>query len=287
MQKYLKGIQAIIAGFTAALLFFVPALAEPVAGSDMVQWFNSQTPVNYYVDVPMRSRPVLYYAQNDPVWENVRYRNRNSEEKRYRTIGSGGCEPVATAIALRYLLSDEQLWTLNEITYGKKGFTFCTCSCAYFHCNHQHEQFKIESMDDMERYLPIALAGFAAGNNPLGRGGYNAINMILSYFDLPYKKGKGGVDAVTAVDNGAIAIINVGTAECPFTQNGHYLTLMGTDETYLYFLDPYLHDYKETDKRQVLELLSPGFVRAKRTDLKFLGITGYLALFPNDTATEQ
>lgn len=50
----------------------------------------------------------------------------------------------------------------------KNGFTFCTCSVNQYYCNHTHAQYRLETPAEFKRYLPVAMASFATGNNIWG-----------------------------------------------------------------------------------------------------------------------
>jgi hypothetical protein len=48
----------------------------------------------------------------------------------------------------------------------------------------------------------------------------------------------------------------------PFTRSGHFMVICGTDDKYMYFLDPLRRDtYEEYDRRGYAEILEPGVCR--------------------------
>ena len=80
---------------------------------DMKDYFDAQTPLSHYVTVPGRARPVMLYAQNDPLWADIRYHQRDKRRKSF-SIGGTGCEPTSMAIIYRYLFTDNELMELME-----------------------------------------------------------------------------------------------------------------------------------------------------------------------------
>ena len=59
----------------------------------------------------------------------------------------------------------------------KNGFTFCTCSVNQYYCNHTHAQYRLETPAEFKRYLPVAMASFATGNNIWGEDVYKRQDM--------------------------------------------------------------------------------------------------------------
>ena len=257
--------------------------AEETPPPDLQALYDGRVTASYWVEIPGRVRPVLYYAQNDPVWGDVPFKRRDKSHHPGRTIALSGCEPTAMAIVLRHLLTDEELMSLFELSFLERGLDFCICSAAPFGCSKKHEQYPVDSQEKLSRYFAVVMAGFAGGNNPIGLGGHNTINMITHAYDLEYRRTGDDQEAVKAIDRGAIAIISSGSNTSAISATGHYLTLMGSDEEYLYFLDPFLRDsYEETDRNRVIELISPGYFRVKRENQQALVITGYLLFEPRN-----
>ena len=117
------------------------------------------------VNVPGRGE-MQYYAQNDPVWAAMRYEARRS--KQARPFGQGGCGPTSMAMAIANLVPEESLGGISAYARVENGYTFCTCSVNQYFCNHRHAQYRLETPAEFRRYLPLAIASFATGNNIWG-----------------------------------------------------------------------------------------------------------------------
>ncbi len=226
-----------------------------------------------------------YYAQNDPIWTRMRYEAINSNKSRH--FGQGGCAPTAVAMALANVATDQQLEMLTAFTRKENGFTFCPCSVNQFYCSGRHLRYKIETAQEMRRYLPVAVASFASGNNlwnhkSRGRGygtGPHFIQMIADICQLKFSAARSLNDALDTLAAGGIAVVTTTGRDSPFTGGDHYLVLAHADEEYLYFLDSFLKgDYSRTDRRGLLTVLEPGVVRANRADIKKLLLYSYYLL---------
>ena len=215
-----------------------------------------------------------YYAQNDPVWARMRYEARGSNQA--RIFGQGGCGPTSMAMAIANLVPEESLGGLAAYAKMKNGFTFCTCSVNQYYCNHTHAQYRLETPAEFKRYLPVAMASFATGNNIWGEnsradgGGTSTAFMkrATEAYGLYFTLTKDRDAALSALEDGAMVVASTGGASSPFTGGGHYLTLASVYEGKLYILDPYLKtDYSKTDKRHLLTQIEPGLLEADLEDI--------------------
>lgn len=225
------------------------------------------------VNVPGRGE-MQYYAQNDPVWAAMRYEARKS--KQARPFGQGGCGPTSMAMAIANLVPEESLGGISAYARVENGYTFCTCSVNQYFCNHRHAQYKLETPAEFRRYLPLAIASFATGNNIWGEtsrgdgGGTNTAFMkrVTEAYGLYFTLTKDRELALSALADGAMVIASTGGKASPFTGGGHYLTLAGIYEGSLYILDPYLKaDYGKTDRRHLITQIEPGVLRVSMEDL--------------------
>ena len=225
------------------------------------------------VNVPGRGE-VQYYAQNDPVWAAMRYEARKS--KQARPFGQGGCGPTSMAMAIANLVPEESLGGISAYARVENGYTFCTCSVNQYFCNHRHAQYKLETPAEFRRYLPLAIASFATGNNIWGEtsrgdgGGTNTAFMkrVTEAYGLYFTLTKDRELALSALADGAMVIASTGGKASPFTGGGHYLTLASVYEGSLYILDPYLKaDYGKTDRRHLITQIEPGVLRVSMEDL--------------------
>lgn len=225
------------------------------------------------VNVPGRGE-MQYYAQNDPVWAAMRYEARKS--KQARPFGQGGCGPTSMAMAIANLVPEESLGGISAYARVENGYTFCTCSVNQYFCNHRHAQYKLETPAEFRRYLPLAIASFATGNNIWGEtsrgdgGGTNTAFMkrVTEAYGLYFTLTKDRELALSALADGAMVIASTGGKASPFTSGGHYLTLASVYEGSLYILDPYLKaDYGKTDRRHLITQIEPGVLRVSMEDL--------------------
>lgn len=225
------------------------------------------------VNVPGRGE-MQYYAQNDPVWAAMRYEARKS--KQARPFGQGGCGPTSMAMAIANLVPEESLGGISAYARVENGYTFCTCSVNQYFCNHRHAQYKLETPAEFRRYLPLAIASFATGNNIWGEtsrgdgGGTNTAFMkrVTEAYGLYFTLTKDRELALSALADGAMVIASTGGKASPFTGGGHYLTLASVYEGSLYILDPYLKaDYGKTDRRHLITQIEPGVLRVSMEDL--------------------
>ena len=225
------------------------------------------------VNVPGRGE-MQYYAQNDPVWAAMRYEARKS--KQARPFGQGGCGPTSMAMAIANLVPEESLGGISAYARVENGYTFCTCSVNQYFCNHRHAQYKLETPAEFRRYLPLAIASFATGNNIWGEtsrgdgGGTNTAFMkrVTEAYGLYFTLTKDRELALSALADGAMVIASTGGKASPFTGGGHYLTLASVYEGSLYILDPYLKaDYGKTDRRHLITQIEPGVLRVSLEDL--------------------
>ena len=81
---------------------------------------------------------------------------------------SGVEKLLLLAMAIANLVPEESLGGISAYARGKNGYTFCTCSVNQYFCNHRHAQYRLETPAEFRRYLPLAIASFATGNNIWG-----------------------------------------------------------------------------------------------------------------------
>ena len=237
--------------------------------------------VSKIVTIPGRGE-MQYYAQNDPIWERMRY--EASKSSKLRRYGEGGCGPAAVAIVLANLATDSQLLELTAYTHKDNGFTFCPCSVNQFYCNRTHLPYKIKTPQEMRRYLPIVTASFATGNNrwsdksrTMEYGtGTSFMKLVADICQLEFSAARSLDKALDTLAAGGLAVVVSIGYDSPFTRKGHYFVLAHADEEHLYFLDPLLRDhYDKTDRKGLLTVLEPGVLRADKADINRILLYGY------------
>ena len=244
---------------------------------------DTRPTISGWVDTGRLGR-VMVYAQNDPLWSEMRYESELT--RKFRRFGGGGCGPTAVAIALANLVDAQELPKLREYSLNGLGALMCTCSVNRVYCNHLHAPYHLEGAEAYLRYLPIIVADFAAGNNqwkinsrPGNSQGTNMrfLEPLCEIFGL----------RLTSVDNllAALEMLkqngNTGMVVCcalrgsPFTTTSHYMVIAGVDDTHFYVLDPlYRDDYSDTDHYGVIDqILAPGVVKIKLEDARKCGLS--------------
>lgn len=173
-------------------------------------------------------------------------------------------------------MPEENLGGISAYARVENGYTFCTCSVNQYFCNHRHAQYRLETPAEFRRYLPLAIASFATGNNIWDEnsrrdgGGTDTAFMkrVTEAYGLYFTLTKDRELALSALADGAMVIAATGGKASPFTGGGHYLTLASIYEGGLYILDPYLKtDYGKTDRRHLITQIEPGVLRVSMEDL--------------------
>ena len=233
--------------------------------------------------VPGRGK-MMVYAQNDPLWADLRYESRGSSK--HRTFGAGGCGPTSVAMAVVNIVPKERLSDIFGYAKNSMGFTFCECSVNQYYCNKLHAQYQIQTAEEYLRYYPLVMASFATGNNYWGqvsRGSGSGtslafIKKIAYLYKLDLSITYSNDEAFTAVRNGAVTVASLGS-DNPFTGGGHYVVVANADDQYVYILDPYRKEsYADTDRQHLLTSLAPGVVRVSLADAGNLGMSTFYIL---------
>lgn len=235
--------------------------------------------------VPGRGK-MLVYAQNDPLWANMRYENRTSNTR--RMFGSGGCGPTSVAMAVVNLVPRERLADIFGYAKSPVGFVFSENSVNQYSDNKL--QYQVQSPDEYLRYFPLVMANFATGNNLWGEVSRGAtagtslkfVKRVAFLYKLNLTTTGIESEALDAVRRGALAVASLGSFN-PFTGGGHYIVLASVDDQFAYFLDPYRQtNYDRFDKKHILSSIAPGVVRVKLEDVKQLHIGTSFLLTPTD-----
>lgn len=218
----------------------------------------------------------MVYAQNDPLWDRLRY--ESGETGRYRRLGDGGCGPTAVALAVANLLAPERLPELRRYAATPAGTLFCEDSVNRYHCSHLHAPYQPKTAQEYLRYLPVILADFAAGNNMWDHNSrpadsYGTSMEFLDYvcraygIQLSFTRSADEALKWLGEKGGKRMAVACSIYGGPFTNKGHFLTLAGVDEAYFYVLDPLRRDdYTAWDRHGVVEVLQPGVLRIHRED---------------------
>ncbi len=271
---------AMIANDTRGTRTVLCAVLRPEAASapdavNLVKAPLDQRPTysGYVTAGPLETR--MLYAQNDPVWEKMRYESGNTSK--FRNLGGGGCGPTAVAIAVANLVPVQDLPRLRSYAGNGVGTLFCQCSVNRLYCSRQHAPYLLETPQEYLRYLPVAMANFAAGNNQWhikSRFGDSfGTNMdflpyICDIYGLERTPVKKLADALALLEGGRGVVLCCALAG-PFTSTSHYVVIAGVDEESVYILDPLRRTQEEYtgDYGGILDVLTPGVVRVSRQDI--------------------
>lgn len=234
---------------------------------------DARETLNGYVSVEGVGRWMIY-AQNDTIWQRLVFEIPTSSRK--RPFGDGGCGPTAVAMAIVNLVDKAELPKLGEYAASPLGYQFCSCSVTDSFCSQTHLSYQMSTPEEYFRYFPLAVGSFATGNNTWGVRGredsfgtsMNYLEQICSVFDISVTQ---TYDMTEALDfmkqENTLAVACTTGYGSPFTTTSHFIVLAGTDDEYLYALDPYRReDYAEVDPRGLLEMIAPGVVRIKLED---------------------
>ena len=222
---------------------------------------------------------MIYYAQNDLLFAYMRYESAYRDGS-YRDFGAGGCGPAAMAMVVANLVDAEELPLIGQYAKNELGNLFCRCSVNRLYCDHTHVPYRLQTPEEYLRYLPAAMADFAAGNNQweyVGRrpkaAGTNIhfADYVAEVYGLQAVMSPTLEEALTLVkENPGEGLVLLSALHgSPLTNSSHFVVLAGVDEEYFYILDPKCRveqEYKATDTRHVLELVSPGVVRIRLED---------------------
>jgi hypothetical protein len=161
-----------------------------------------------------------------------------------------------------------------------------------YYCNHTHAQYQLREPEEFLRYMPLAVANFATGNNIWNlQGRRQNPGTSMRYLDkimAVYGTRVTVIDELEElirrlreeeVDGIKRMVLTCAIKGSPFTNSGHYLLMCGLDEEYMYFLDPLRRDnYDAYDKKGYAEILQPGVCRIKLENLHRCDLTAYYLL---------
>ena len=241
---------------------------------------------NRWIDVPGRGS-MLYYAQTNPFWSGMRYEVAGSST--HRRFGDGGCCPTSAAIAFANLLPMTQLGQIRSHKAPRaEGYGISVSGLNPLNLLKHKGIWWLEYAEDYQRYLPLVFAQYAAGNNANSRtwrlkskgggesaGGTSAafIPELCAIYGLNYLKlpGRMNMDWLEPVKNGGIAVALANSQWHPFSKgSGHYVAIVGCDDEYVYIMDPQDKGKYDSDRNKLLEVIEPGFVRAKLSNFREL-----------------
>lgn len=230
---------------------------------------DSRETENGYVDIEGVGR-YMVYAQDDPLWEHLRFETPGSSK--VRRFGQGGCGPTAAAIAIANLVPAERLPEMGYYADDSAGFTFCSCSVNTYRCNQSHVQYPARTQEEFLRYLPIIMGNFTTGNNEWhrisrteGRGtSMDYLEDLCLIFDLKMSFTRYAPDAIDMVREGKgdrIALCSA-VRGSPFTGSSHFVVMIYADDEYAYYIDPFRgNDYEKNPKGKYIEVLQPGVLK--------------------------
>jgi len=243
---------------------------------------------------------MMYYAQNDPLYDLMRYESAIRNDV-HRDFGGGGCGPTAMAIIAANLVEPDRLPTLGRYALNPLGTLFCPCSVNRVYCDHSHVPYQLQTPEEYLRYLPVAMGDFAAGNNVweftarrANSQGTNVhfVDYVCEAYDLSLTP-VGGLEAALELmkeKTGEGLILTSALRGSPFTNSSHFVVITGVDEEYFYVLDPLCRtkeEYQKTDTREILELLSPGVTRIRIADYAKSDLSPVYYISPNSSHPEE
>ncbi len=252
-------------------------------------WFGKQESVSGWKTVPGRGE-TRYYAQNDELWQDLTYESDSSTK--LRPFGDGGCNPTALAMAVRSLLTQEELPMIASDML--RPFSMCRCSLNKAKCGYGHARYYLTTPTDYERFLPLVFADYACGNNRSGvasrNEGKGTVGAYMKYVCAAYgltletvTDAKEGLAAVREEGKAVVAYCSSGGA---FTTVGHYVFLAWWDEENVYFLDPLCRSEYKTNHARHMHILEAGLVYMGYDEIRYAGISSYIIVSRQETPAE-
>lgn len=249
--------------------------AEPFSADLTKKQLDEAETLNGLVDAGPAGQ-MMYYAQNDPLYDQMRYESAVRSDV-HRDFGGGGCGPTAMAIIAANLVDQQNLPLLGEYALNELGNLFCSCSVNRVYCDHTHVPYRLQTPEAYLRYLPVAMGDFAAGNNQweyvarrVNSQGTNVrfVDYVCEVYGLTATPVKGLEAALELMKEktGEGLILLSALRGSPYTNSSHFVVLTGVDDEYFYVLDPLRRtekEYLKTDKRKILDLVSPGVTRIR------------------------
>lgn len=202
----------------------------------------------HWVDVGTLGKKRVYF-QKDPLWATMRF--ESAPTSKYRVVSGGACGPFTLANILINILEPEELTALDRNSPDGFGAVFCSCSVNLLYCNHSHIPYRLGSVEEYVRYLPVIVCNFCSGNNPYGvvsrwpnGTGTNTIYVpyvcqALSLSCMKVGTLMEGIEMVRDRGNRG-ALLCCALDGSPFSPPGstHFVSIIGVDEeNYVYVLD--------------------------------------------------
>lgn len=273
----------LLAAFLTIVVMFaaLPSVLFCCAERDILAteaYFDGSFSLSGVKNVPGRGE-MIYYAQNDALWKDFVYESR--ESKKSRPFGDGGCAPAAVGMAIAAMTEGEEITLIAN--GAKSPYSICPCSVTASKCRQHHARYTLTSVRDFERFLPLAIAEFAAGNNIYGvlsrTEDKGTATGFIHHLVKPY-----GLNVIivsdyqTALDAMAqgCAVVAHSRAGSVFTNTGHYVFLAAADEERLYVMDSLCRESYDTTGASKLTVLEPGLVTLRHEDIRIAGFGSYI-----------
>ncbi|MBR2055140.1 MAG: hypothetical protein IJ968_09685 [Clostridia bacterium] len=249
---------------------------------DSERYFAGKESVSGYIQVPGVDEPMRYYAQNDTLWGELIYEKKGVEKA--RPFHDSGCGPSALAIAIKKLVSNDDLPLISS--YASSPYSLCECAINKGLCSRHKGRYVITSQRDYERFLPLIMADFACGNNTFGVYSRSAaqgtsvgyIPKVCQVYGLEYSITQSFDEAMAALGNKNQAVIALAGSGGCFTNTGHYVFMAHADEEKLYILDPLCRTVYKTNNAAKLTILQPGLVTLDYKDVWSARFSNYIII---------
>lgn len=296
-------IQAALAALCmAGVLLCTPALGEEAAAGDAPVARDQVVPFEKsayraQVTLPTGRGPLQYYAQNDPCWFDVIYEPYKSDTR--RTFGAGGCNPTAMAMVVANLVPYKNLPDIIASSYKGNGYEVCECTLYGYFCRRKNEEghrITVTEPEEFVRLMPLVLGMYACGNNKThqtfrakangDRGGttWDLFDFVAGSYGLWHGWSRDPLDMERVLEAGGMGILLCSGGSQPFSNStGHYVVVADCDDTYFYFLDPFVREAYARDKDGIIEPVQVGVKKVKRENLSGLMPSRYFLFLPAGT----
>lgn len=261
----------------AAILLWAPTGRADKPNA--IRYLNSLE-TNSYVYTFSDGHSFQYYAQNNPLWNDMLYEKRTSNRK--RTFGGSGCNPTSMAMVIASLVPKSDYDLINKFSYKKKGYMLNPYTVYATKDSKDFENAAVQTPEEYQRYLPVVIGAYAAGNNKTGQADRNNggtgtayFKTLCSIYNITYTRTRNTDEIVDALQGGKVVVALAARKYSPLTDSGHYVFIPYCDDEYLYVFDSLQRESYPKDKEGIIDQISPGILRIRLKDIKQMYFCDY------------
>ena len=264
-----------IAFIISFILLFSIALSQELSEEQILKNSPSYTKI-----LTVNGREgLLYFAQNSPEWDNLKY----SEAKYHRDkiFGQSSCIATSLSMALANIVPYTDLKLINSIV--KEPIMVDSISTTRDRGRVKEFRFEITEDVDFLRFFPLVIGNWASGNNTkriVENQSTYFYKILFELYGIDYIQTKDIKESFKVLDRGGIVIVSSGGVASPISKKGHYFLMVSYDKDYVYFLDPLVRSKPYPDVKKIIEQLDAGVIRVKQSDIKDICLNLQYGLYP-------